>query len=101
MLEQVYDTLKGILFHELPKNSNNIPHVYDRPITGWYFGDRTPIPNTPAIIFQGQSSTPKDIAFGVREIEHNIKISLFTSNDDPDITERVILEMTRLVHEAL
>ena len=35
MVERIYDTLKGILFTDLPKNNKDQVVVYDRPILGW------------------------------------------------------------------
>ena len=74
MLERVYDTIKGILFYEFPKNNNNQAVVYDRPITGFYVGDVGVKPNALSITIKNGSSSLKDIAMGLQEYEHSITI---------------------------
>lgn len=101
MLEQIYKTLQAILFLELPVNSKGNIVVYDREIKGWNLGDRKLKPATPSITFQSNSTTPKEISTNTYEVEHQISIKLETANDSQDITETIVVEMTRLLYEAL
>lgn len=101
MVEQIYDTLQALLFLELPKNAQGAPTVYNRLIKGWYFGDRTVVAGTPALIVSAESSSPKDVAQNVLQYEHKINIAVKSGNDNTEISERVTLEMARLVREAL
>jgi hypothetical protein len=101
MLEQVYDTLRAILFNDLPKNVQGKPVVYNRVIKGWYFGDRSPLPDTPALIFEAADSDPKEIAQNLLEYEYSFRVMLKTGNDNVETSERVAQEMARLIREAL
>ena len=76
MVERIYDTLKGILFTDLPKNNKDQVVVYDRPILGWYFGDRDVKPSNLSIIFYGTSVPLKDVSLGLQEYEHRITIGV-------------------------
>ena len=101
MISDVYTTLQGIIYNDFPQNSLHQAIVFDKPILGWYYGDRSIIAETPGIVFQSASSPPKDIAFGTRLIEHQIKISCWIRADSNKLVEQQTLEFTRLVHEAL
>ena len=76
MLERVYDTLRGILYHELPKNAKNQLVIFDRPVTGFYIGEQGIKPNGISFTFKGSSSPLKDIAFGLQEFEHSVTIDM-------------------------
>ncbi len=97
MLERVYDTIKGILFYEFPKNNNNQAVVYDRPITGFYVGDVGVKPNALSITIKNGSSSLKDIAMGLQEYEHSITIEINAGGDNIELTERVTQEATRII----
>src|SRR5579862_5436399 len=101
MLEQIYETIQAILFVELPKNNNGNIVVYDREIKGWNLGDRKLKPATPSLTLQGNTIAPKEIATATYEIEYQITIKLETGNDNQTLSEKIILEMTRLIYEAL
>lgn len=97
MLEKVYDTLRGILYHELPKNSKNQLVIFDRPVTGFYIGEQAVKPNGISFTFKGSSSPLKDIAFGLQEFEHTVTIEVSAGADNIETTERVTQEAVRLV----
>ena len=40
MVEKIYDTLKGILYNDLPKDAIGNVVIYDRPVRNWFIGDR-------------------------------------------------------------
>lgn len=101
MVEKIYETIRGILYDQFPKNNQGIPTVYDRPILNWYFGDRKLLPSPLGIIMKGTTANIKDIGFGLREIEYSIGIQFYSSNDDQETTERVIEEAARLTHSIL
>ena len=50
MVERIYDTLKGILYNDMPKNAKDQVVIYDRPVLGWYFGDRDVKPSNLSLI---------------------------------------------------
>jgi hypothetical protein len=101
MLADIYYTIQGIIQYELPKNARGDATVFDLPIKGWYYGDRSILSESPGIVFQGMSSPPRDAAFGTREITHTLTISCWARSDDNRLTEQQVLEFTRLIHEAL
>lgn len=101
MVERIYDTIKGIIYTDFPKNAQGIPEVYDRQIEAWFFGDRQIYPSPLGIVLRGTTSNVKDIGFGLREIEYSIKITVFSSNDDQTTTERVVQEAARVTHSVL
>lgn len=97
MLERVYDTLKGIIYNEMPKDLKGRAIVFDRPITGWYFGDRD-IKNTNlSVTFKGGSSNLKDIALGLQELSYSIAIEVDAGADNAEISERLVQETVRLI----
>lgn len=101
MLEQVYDTLRAIIFNELPKNANGDCVVYDRVVQLFLFGDQQPIPNTPAIVIRGSTSKPEKIAQNLNKLTHTITIQTFSQNDNKEISERVSQEMAREIFTVL
>lgn len=101
MVEKIYDTIRGILYDEFPKDSTGAPCVYDRQVTNWLFGDRKIIAAPLGIILKGTQSNIKDIGFGLREIEYSIGITLYSSNDDQETSERVVQESARIAHSIL
>ena len=101
MLERVYDTLRGILFYELPKNAKGEAVIFDRPVSGFYIGEAGVRPNAISIIFKGASSPLKDISFGLQEFEHNVSIEVNVGADNIETTERVTQEATRIILSIL
>ena len=101
MLERVYDTLRGILFHELPKNAKGEAVIFDRPVAGFFIGEAAVRPNAISIVFKGASSPLKDISFGLQEFEHNLNIEINVGADNIETTERVTQEATRIVLSIL
>lgn len=101
MLERVYDTLRGILFYELPKNAKGEAVIFDRPVSGFYIGEAAVRPNAIAVIFKGASSPLKDISFGLQEFEHNVSIEVNVGADNLETTERVTQEATRIILSIL
>jgi hypothetical protein len=101
MLERIYDTLRAILYHELPQNNNGSTVIYDRPITGWYIGERDVKNTNLSVTFKGGSSNLKDIALGTQEFTHNIVIDIDAGADNIDISERLVQETTRLFISVL
>lgn len=101
MLERIYDTLRAILYHELPQDKDGNTIIYDRRITGWYIGERD-IKNTNlSVTFKGGSSSLKDIALGYQEFTHNINIEIDAGADNIDISERLVQEATRIFISVL
>ena len=96
MLEKVYDTLRGILFYEFPKNAKGQAVVYDRTVTGFYVGDVGVKPNSLSVTLKGASSPLKDIALGLQEFEHNITLEITAGADNIEMTERLTQEATRI-----
>lgn len=101
MVERIYDTIKAILYTDFPKDSQGYPQIYDRVIQEWFFGDREILPSPLGVILRNTSSTATDIGYGLREIEYNIGITFYSSNDDKDTSERVIQEAARVAHSIL
>jgi hypothetical protein len=101
MLERVYDTLRGILFYELPKNAKGEAVIFDRPVSGFYIGEAGVKPNAISIVFKGASSPLKDISFGLQEFEHNVNIEVSVGADNIETTERVTQEATRIILSIL
>lgn len=101
MIEKIYDTIKGILYTDFPKNSKGIPAVYDREIEEWFFGDRQILPSPLGVVLRGTTSSIKDIGYGLLEIEYTIGLTFYSSNDDKETSERVIQEAARLAQSSL
>ena len=101
MVERIYDTLKGILYNDMPKNAKDQVVVYDRPILGWYFGDRDVKPSNLSIIFYGTSIPIKDVSLGLQEYEHKITIGIDAGADNVELSEGLVLEASRLVLSVL
>lgn len=97
MLDRIYDTIRGILFYEMPQDNNGRVIIYDRPITAWYVGERD-IKNTNlSVTLKGGRSNIKDIALGMQEFTHNISVEIDAGADNVDVSERLIQEATRLM----
>lgn len=101
MQQPILETIRAILQSEMPKNSVGTTVILDRPITGWYIGDRTLLAAPQSIVFEAGSSAPKDVAFGTIEITHRSIISAWSRNDDPETATRVELEMARLIYYVM
>ena len=97
MLDRIYDTIRGILFYEMPQDNNGRVIIYDRPITAWYVGERD-IKNTNlSVTLKGGRSNIKDIALGMQEFTHNISVEIDAGADNVDVSERLVQEATRLM----
>jgi hypothetical protein len=101
MLEKVFDTIQGILYSDLPKNSSSKVVIYDRPVEHWFIGDRKIKPANISITIYGSSSPLKDVSFGFQEFEHNISVEVDAGGDNVDISERIIQEATRLIMQSM
>lgn len=101
MLEQVYETVRGILFYELPKNGDGKTVVYDRVIKQFLLGDQEVIAEQPAIVIKGSTSKPQKYAQGIYKLTHTLTIQTWSQNDKKEIAERVSQEMARTVFEAM
>jgi hypothetical protein len=101
MLEQVYETVRGILFTDLPKNNAGQNVVYDRVIKQFLFGDQETIPEQPAIVIKGSTSKPQKYAHSLYKLTHTITIQTWAQNDNKEISERVSQEMARILFETL
>ena len=96
MLERIYDTIRAIIYYEMPKDINGKAIVFDRPITGWYFGERD-IKNTNlSVTFKGGGSNLKDIGLGLQELSYSIKVEVDAGADNIEFSERLVQETVRL-----
>jgi hypothetical protein len=101
MLERVFDTIQGIIYNDLPKNSASKVVVYDRPIEHWFVGERQIKPSNISITLSGSSSPLTDVSFGFQEFEHTINIDIDAGSDNVDSSERIIQEATRLMMQSV
>lgn len=101
MVEKIYDTIRGIIFTDFPKNTEGRPVVYDRVISHWIFGDQEILQAPLGVILRGTNSSIRDIGYGLREIEYTIGVTFYSSNDDKDTSERVIQEAARIAQNIL
>jgi hypothetical protein len=101
MLERVFDTVQGILYNDLPKNSSGKVVVYDRPIERWLIGQRQIKPSNISVTLYGSSSPLSDISFGFQEFEHTITVEINAGADNVDSGERIIQEASRLIMQCL
>lgn len=101
MLERVFDTIQGILYNDLPKNSASKVVVYDRPIEHWFIGERQIKPSNISITLSGSSSPLNDVSFGFQEFEHTVNIEIDAGSDNVDSSERIIQEATRLMMQSI
>lgn len=97
MLERVYDTLKAIIYHEMPKDINGKAIIFDRPVTGWFFGERDIKNSNLSFTFKGGQSNLKDIALGMQEISYTINVDVDAGTDNIEISERLIQESVRIL----
>jgi hypothetical protein len=101
MLERVFDTIQGILYNDLPKNSASKVVVYDRPIEHWFIGERQIKPSNISITLSGASSPLNDVSYGFQEFEHTVNIEIDAGSDNVDSSERIIQEATRLMMQSI
>lgn len=100
MIENVLDTIQGLIFTNLPKQGGK-PTIYDKSIT-FEYGDVYPTAaNMPAVVIQADSGTPEDFAFGTVEMTYKITISCWVSSGNKELSERHALEFGRLVYDSL
>lgn len=101
MVEKIYDTLKGILYNDLPKDAIGNVVIYDRPVRNWFIGDRDVKPANLSIMIYSANLNIKDIAFGLQEYEYKIIIGVDAGADETELSERIALEGNRLIISAL
>ena len=101
MLDRIYDTLRGILFYEMPQDHNGKVIIYDRPITAWYVGERDVKNTNLSVTFKGGKTNIKDIALGMQEFTHNISVEIDAGADNIDLSERLVQETTRIMLTVL
>lgn len=97
MLERIYDTIRAIIYHEMPKDINDRALVFDRPITAWYFGDRAINNTNLSVTFKGGSGDLKDIGLGLQELSYNIAVEVDAGADNAEISERLVQETVRIM----
>lgn len=98
MLEDVYETIRGILFDELPKNAQDLPAIYDQAIKKWYVGEATLTgTDTPAILIKGETVQNTDEAYGTRQQEYKIEIEAYVQGSTREASERLAQEASRLL----
>lgn len=107
MLEHLYDTILGIVYTDMPKKQfgdNKIaPYVYDRPVDGWYFGEKSlhPQSDVPIISVSGGRVNTSIQAFRTRTDEYNIKVKIYGQSKTKESSLRYALEFVRTAHEIL
>ncbi len=101
MLEKVYDTFKGILYTELPKDVTGKVVVYDKPIQNWFTGDREIKPGVMSTTFKNASTEIKDISLGLQEYVHTFEIEISVGASNVDNSERLAQEASRMFLAAL
>lgn len=97
MLERIYDTIRAIIYHEMPKDHNDRALVFDRPITAWYFGDRAINNTNLSVTFKGGSGDLKDVGLGLQELTYNIAVEVDAGADNAEISERLVQETVRIM----
>jgi hypothetical protein len=103
MLEDVFETLRGIIWDGMPKNSNGQPTIYEQTIKKWYLGEAALVgTDTPAILIKAeQPADPQDVSFGAREYTYNITIEVYVQATKRENSERFAQEGARLVNRIL
>ncbi|MBS1722342.1 MAG: hypothetical protein JSS66_04985 [Armatimonadetes bacterium] len=102
MLEDIYETVRGVLFNDWPKNSSDIPVIYDLPIKKWHLGEFTLTGlDTPTIVIKGESVGEKDAAYGTREEEFRLTITAYVQSASRELSERHAQEAARLLDTIL
>lgn len=103
MLEDVFETLRGIIWDEMPKNSSGQPTIYDQVVKKWYLGQVVlPGTDTPAVVIRAeQPSDPQDVSFGTREYTHNLVVEVYVQAAKRENSERFAQEGARLLNRIL
>lgn len=102
MLEDVYETIRGILFDEWPKNNQSLPAIYDSAIKKWYFGEHALVgTDTPAVLIKGTSTPIADEVYGAQEYQHKIDIEVYVQGAKRETSERFAQEAARLLNDIL
>jgi hypothetical protein len=101
MLEQVYETIRAIIYNDFPKNGNDQPVVYDRIVKQFYLGDQEAIGEQPAVVIRGSSSKPEKYGQGYNKVTHTITIQTWAQTEKKEIAERMSQEMARIIWEIL
>jgi hypothetical protein len=101
MLERIYDTFRGIIYYEMPKDYNGKAISFDRPITAWYYGERDVKNTNLSVTFKGGTGQLKDIALGLQEFTYKIVVEVDSGADNIEISERLTQETVRLMLSIL
>jgi hypothetical protein len=102
MIEDVYETIRGILFDEWPKNNQSLPAIYDQVIKKWHLGEFTLVgTDTPAVIIKGTSTPTSDEVYGAQEYQHKIDIEVYVQGSSRQSSERFSQEAARLLNDIL
>lgn len=102
MIEDVYETIRGILFDEWPKNNQSLPTIYDQSIKKWHLGEFTLVgTDTPAVIIKGASSPVSDEVYGAQEYQHKIDIEVYVQGSSRQSSERFAQEAARILNDIL
>jgi len=102
MIEDVYETIRGILFDEWPKSNRSVPAIYDQEIKKWHLGDFTLVgTDTPAVIIKGASMPIADEVYGAQEYQHKIEIEVYVQGSSRVTSERFAQEAARLLNDIL
>ena len=102
-MERILKTMTEILRAEFPKDPADVPCVLDRPIYGWFHGDRQIISDNelPAIVLDGNNTTMNWSAFHALERTWNFSILCYVRADDADDTTTLLNEMTRVAIQTI
>ena len=101
MVLAIYETIKGILWSNFPKNQQGYPVVFDRAINYWIIGGQKILPAALGVVLKGSVASIQDIGEGLREYEYSIKMTFYSSNDDQETSEKVVQEGARIANSIL
>jgi hypothetical protein len=101
MTERIYDSIKGILWSSLPKNTNGEVLIYDRPIKNWYSGERQVIPDDCSVVISGKQVGESDYSFGNVLLEYQFIVTLYSGGGKFEPSLRIATEGQRKIIEAL
>ena len=88
--------------YEFPNNTDGKPVVINDVVAGFQVGDTDiSAAKAPTLIFQPINTSSADKLNGSKELTHKIKISCWYMSSNTAQTQRRLLEMTRLVYEAM
>ena len=101
MTERIYDVIRAILYLQFPKNSQQIPVIYDRPVKNWYIGERSVVPDDITVMITASNITETDAFWGYRNLDYDIMVKLYAVGDDHDTTLRIATEGARIIRNIL